>query len=204
MTYRSSLPVVMAVVLSLAGCNLVPERTPVTLYELPAHSLDLSRHTEQRIEATLRLATPRASGLLDGSRILVVPLPNQPRAYEGARWADGMPQLIRNRLLDAFQDDGRITRLVHDDSAVSADVELLSDLRTFHSEYIDGLPVATLRLDAKLIDTRSQRLVASQRFVQQQRVESEAIPNVVEAFGMAADRLARELVDWTAAQIDRR
>ncbi|MFQ3787333.1 ABC-type transport auxiliary lipoprotein family protein [Halomonas sp. A29] len=204
MRHRLPLPAVMAIVLSLAGCNLVPERTPVTLYELPAHSLEPSRHAEQRIEATLRLATPRASGLLDSSRILVVPLPNQPRVYEGARWADDMPQIMRNRLLDAFQDDGRITHLVHDDASVSTDLELLSDLRTFHSEYVDGLPVATLRLDVRLIGTRSQRVLASRRFVQQQQVASEAIPAVVDAFGAAADRLARELVDWTATQMDQR
>lgn len=204
MRHRLPLPAVMAILLSLVGCGLVPERTPIVLYELPARSLDPAPQTDERIEATLRLATPRATGLLDGSRILVVPLPNQPRAYEGSRWADGMPQLIHNRLLDAFQDDGRIMHLVHDDSAVSADTELLSDLRTFHSEYQDDLPVATLRLDVRLIDTRSQRILASRRFVQQQRAESEAIPDVVDAFGMAADRLARGLVDWTAAQIDRR
>lgn len=203
MRHRLPLPAVVAILLSLAGCNLVPERTPVVLYELPARSLEPAPQADERIEATLRLATPRASGLLDGSRILVVPLPNQPRAYKGVRWADGMPQLIRNRLLDAFQDDARIMHLVHDDSAGSADMELLSDLRTFHSEYHDGLPVATLRLDVRLIGTRSQRILASQRFAQQQRAASEAIPDVVEAFATASDRLARELVDWTAAQMER-
>ncbi|MGR2737068.1 ABC-type transport auxiliary lipoprotein family protein [Billgrantia sp. Q4P2] len=204
MTYRLSLPAVVAISLSLASCSLVPERTPVALYELPARSLEPAPQADERIETTLRLATPRASGLLDGSRILVVPLPHQPQVYEGVRWADSMPQLMRNRLLDAFQDDGRITHLVHDDTSMSADLELLSDLRTFHSEYRDGLPVATLRLDVRLIDTRSQRVLVSQRFVQQQRVESEAIPEVVDAFGTAADRLARELVDWTVAQIGQR
>ncbi|QOR38799.1 hypothetical protein HNO52_09985 [Billgrantia diversa] len=204
MRHRLPLTAVVVIVLSLVGCSLVPERTPVVLYELPARSLDPAPRPGERIEATLRLATPRASGLLDGSRILVVPLPNQPRAYEGVRWADGMPQLVRNRLFDAFQDDGRIAHLVHDDSAVSADMELLSDLRSFHSEYQDGLPVATLRLDVRLIDTRSQRVLANQRFVQRQRAESEAIPDVIDAFGTAADRLARELVDWTTAQMKQR
>ncbi|MCE8015205.1 hypothetical protein HOP62_03830 [Halomonas sp. MCCC 1A17488] len=199
---RLSQSALVAIGLLLAGCNLVPEQTRIALYELPSHRLEPAPGEATR--ATLRLETPHTSGLLDGSRILVVPQPHQPRAYEGARWADDMPQLIRNHLLDAFQDDGRIVHLVPDDSAVSADLALLSDLRVFHAEYRDGLPEATLRLDARLVDTRSQRLVASRRFEQRQRAESEAIPSVVEAFGRVADRLAREMVDWTVEQMERR
>lgn len=194
----------LAMAFALPGCNLITERTPITLYELPGQALEPAPEQSLQSRATLRLVMPHASGLLDGSRILVVPQPNQPRAYEGARWADDMPHLVRNRLLDAFQDDGRITHLVHEESTVSADLELLSDLRSFHSEYRNGLPEATLRLDARLVDTRSQRLVATQRFVQRQQAKTEAIPDVVDAFGMAADRLAREMVDWTAAQMARR
>ncbi|WP_218938113.1 ABC-type transport auxiliary lipoprotein family protein [Billgrantia lactosivorans] len=204
MRCRPLLPAVVVLLLALAGCTLVPERTPPALYELPAYPLDAAPGDGAPSDITLRLATPDASGLLDGARMLVVPLPNQPRAYEGARWADDMPRLIRDRLLDAFQEDGRITHLVHDGSAVAADIELLSDLRTFHSEYRDGLPEAALRLDVRLVDARSQRLLASQRFVQRQRTESEAIPAVVDAFGLAADRLAREVVDWTTTQLERR
>ena len=204
MTQRALPLLAIVIAFALPGCNLVPERTPVTLYELPAQALDPAAHGSSWNGTALRLATPDASGLLDGARILVVPMPNQPQVYAGVRWADTMPQLIRNRLLDAFQDDGRIPSLVHADSNVSADVELLSDLRSFHSRYRNGLPEATLRLDVRLIDTRSQRLLASRRFTQNQPVGSESIDAVVDAFGMAADRLARELVDWTVNRLEDR
>lgn len=195
-----ALAVMMIIASVLAGCNLVPERTPITLFELPAERLASAPETSMLPDTTLRLAVPRASGFLDGSRIIVMPQANQLQAYENVRWADNLPQLLRDRLLDAFQDNGRLSR-VHSERTIAADVELQSDLRAFHSEYHDGLPEATLRLDVRLVDSRSLQLIASQRFIQKRQAASEAIPDVVVAFGAAVDELAHELVEWTAIQI---
>lgn len=189
----------------LSACTLMPGSEPVRLYDLPTQPLE-SAHQAQApaAGATLRLATPSAGGLLDGSRIVVVPTPNQPQVYQGARWANATPVLIRDRLLDAFHEDGRITRLIHADTPLSADLELTSDLRTFQSEYRDGRPEGVIRLDARLIDSHSRQLHSSRRFTQRQAAESEDLAAVVDALGLAADRLAQELVDWTVEQIAER
>ncbi|WP_231489589.1 hypothetical protein [Billgrantia saliphila] len=47
-------------------------------------------------------------------------------------------------------------------------------------------------------------MLASHRFVQQQRASSEAIVDVIDALGLATDRLSRELVDWTVSTLDKR
>src|SRR5690554_869242 len=85
MKFRLSLvtPLFIATLLALGGCSLLGERTPVTLYDLPAEPLTPS--SGSAIDLTLRLATPGASGLLVSPRILVVPQPNQPQVYSGVR-----------------------------------------------------------------------------------------------------------------------
>jgi cholesterol transport system auxiliary component len=187
----------------LPACTLLPSSDPNRLYDLPAQPGESAQRGETASDGpTLRLATPAAGGLLNGTRIVVVPTPNQPQVYQGARWADAAPVLIRNRLIDAFQEDGRITRLIHADTPLSADLELTSDLRAFQSEYRNGRPEAVIRLDARLIDTRSRELLASRRFTQQQTADGTDITAVVEAFGLAVDRVAQELVDWSVAQMD--
>ena len=185
----------IATLLALGGCSLLGERTPVTLYDLPAEPLTPSSGTAT--DLTLRLATPGASGLLVSPRILVVPQPNQPQVYSGVRWVNNMPQLLRDRIADAFLEDGRLPRLIHAESMVSAEVELISNLRAFHSEYVNGTPEAVIILDARLVDARSQHLIDGRRFTHRHPAGSEAIPDVVEAFGVASDNLMRELVDWT-------
>ncbi|AMD00201.1 ABC-type transport auxiliary lipoprotein family protein [Halomonas chromatireducens] len=189
----------------LSACTLMPAGDPVRLYDLPANPLENRRQAEAPADGvTLRLATPNAGGLLDGSRIVVVPTPNQPQVYQGARWADATPVLMRNRLIDAFQEDGRITRLIHADTPLSADLELTSDLRAFQSEYHGGHPEAVIRLDARLIDSRSRQLLGSQRFTHRQAAAGTDLAAVVDAFGQAADQLAQELVDWTTGQVAER
>ncbi len=203
--FRLPLLGLLFLVFGAAGCTLVPQRPPVALYTLPEGTVHQA-HPDASLLATrtLRIETPQASGLLDSARIVVVPSPHQPQVYEGARWADDMPRLLRDRMLDAFQADGRLSRLVHDGSALAADLELASDLRAFQSEYHDApTPQAVIRLDARLIDARSQQLLASRRFVQRQRAQSEALPDVVTAFGAGADQLTLELVAWVVQEVER-
>ena len=59
-------------------------------------------------------------------------------SYKGARWSDPVPLLVRNRLLDGFQRDGRVQRLSADDSNLQADYELSGELQAFQSEYQPG------------------------------------------------------------------
>ena len=57
-----------------------------------------------------------------------------------------------------------------------------------------------LRLQARLVDSRSQRIIASQRFEVRQAVDSQQVPAVVNAFGQANDRLAAQVLQWTLVQ----
>jgi cholesterol transport system auxiliary component len=159
--------------------------------ELPAQT--------QHVDWSLRVGSPVSNQLLDGTRIVVMPEPGRINTYQGVRWSERTPQLLRGRLLDAFQDDGRIQALSNEDQRLQADLELVSDLRSFHSEYRDGIPHALIRLEVSLVDARSQQIIASRRFSVSQAAGDTSIAAVVAAFGQAADQVARELVDWTLA-----
>ena len=83
------------------------------------------------------------------------------------------------------------------------DVALVSDLRAFHSEYANGVPEVVIRLDATLVDERTQALLAERRFEFREPSTGTVLESVVEAFGRAADRLAADLADWSAEALTR-
>ncbi|HBZ92375.1 MAG TPA: hypothetical protein DEO91_01365 [Pseudomonas sp.] len=181
----------------LSACSLLPQSEPLDIYLLPGSALP---DQTQRVDWSLRVNSPVSSQLLDGTRIVVLPEPGLVNTYQGVRWSERTPQLLRSRLLDAFQDDGRIQALSNEDQRLQADLELVSDLRSFHSEYRDGVPHALIRLEVSLVDTRSQQIIASRRFSASQAASDTSMTAVVAAFGQAGDRLAGELVNWTLAE----
>ncbi|MDO4796192.1 MAG: ABC-type transport auxiliary lipoprotein family protein [Brachymonas sp.] len=189
----------------ITACSILPAATPVDTYVLPsAQPLPATATSPAANSPALRIARPVANGVLAGKRIVVMPQADRLQVYQGAVWNEAPPQLLRNRLLDAFMADGRLPT-VDTDEGPSAQVDYLlaSQLRDFHSVYENGsaLPTAIIRLDAQLIHTGSNRIVASRSFVVKQPTAIKEVPAVVQALGQAADQMAKEVVDWAAARV---
>ncbi|WP_236236245.1 ABC-type transport auxiliary lipoprotein family protein [Pseudomonas faucium] len=189
----------LAASLSLAAaCSILPQPAPVDMYRLPVNQA--SRNAAP-LDWSLRLNKPLASEALAGPRIAVVPEGDVISNYKGARWSDPVPLLVRNRLLDGFQRDGRVQRLSADDSNLQADYELVGELQAFQSEYRSGGAVeVVVRYDARLVQGRSQRILASRRFEVHQPLADRQVAAVVAGFGAASDKLAGQVIDWTVAQ----
>ncbi|MCP8632551.1 ABC-type transport auxiliary lipoprotein family protein [Pseudomonas mosselii] len=188
-----------AATLSLvSACSILPQSEPVDIYRLPVNQ---SARAAAPLDWSLRLNKPLASEALAGPRIAVIPQGDVISSYKGARWSDPTPMLVRNRLLDGFQRDGRVQRLSADDSNLQADYELGGELQAFQSEYRPGGAVeVVIRYDARLVQGRSQRILASKRFEVRQALGEQQVSAVVAGFGAASDQLARQVIDWTVSQ----
>ena len=130
----------------------------------------------------------------------MVPDGNLISNYANSRWSDPAPVLLRNRLLDGFQRDGRVTLLSTDETNLQADYELGGQLQAFQSEYRGKTVEVVIRLDARLVRGRDQRIIASRRFEVRQPVSDAKVPAVVAAFGQAGDQLNKQVVDWVVQQ----
>lgn len=198
------LMIATAATMSLAACTVFPDPPAHQIFQLPA-PLEPQQSVPQTsaapIDTSLRVSTPLAVAPIDSSRILVKPDANAIRAYQGSRWSNRAPIILGNYLLEAFRRDGRVATVVSDASAVQTALTLTGDLTRFQAEYQDGKPVIHLELNLQLIDERSRRLVASKRFEASHPADGESIENVVEAFGKASNELARQVTNWTVAQI---
>ena len=182
---------------SLSACSILPKSQVLSIYRLPASSLP--NHAVSA-DWALRVNKPYSSQLLDSTRIAVLPPGDQISAYQGVRWSDRAPLLLRDRLIDAFLDDGRLKAVSSDDSRLQADLELDGDLRAFHSEYQNGQPVTRILFEARLVQSGTLRILASRRFNVSQTARDTSVPAVVNAFGEAGDQLAREVLEWTLSQ----
>ena len=192
--YHMIVPMALALV---SACSILPKPDPSDVYRL-ASAQPASQGTP--VSWSLRVTKPQTSEFLDSPRIAVVPDGNLISNYANSRWSDPAPVLLRNRLLDGFQRDGRVTLLSTDETNLQADYELGGQLQAFQSEYRGKTVEVVIRLDARLVRGRDQRIIASRRFEVRQPVSDTQVPAVVAAFGQAGDQLNKQVVDWVVSQ----
>jgi len=184
----------------ISSCSILPKSEPFDLYRLPSvqSSASASHVTPQRW--SLRLNKPQASEALNSPNIAVIPQGDVISSYKGSRWSDPAPVLLRNRLLDGFQRDGRVTLLSTDDSNFQADMEMGGSLQAFQTEYQGSSTSVVVRLDALLVRGYDQRILASKRFEVRQPLSDVQVPAVVAGFGQASDQLTAQVVNWAVEQ----
>ena len=192
--YQMIAPVALALV---SACSILPKPDPSDVYRLVS-----AQPTTQGapVSWSLRVSKPQTSEFLDSPRIAVVPHGNLISSYASSRWSDPTPVLLRNRFIDGFQRDGRVTLLSTDETNLQADYELGGQLQAFQSEYRGTAVQVVIRLDARLVRGSDQRIIASRRFEVRQPVGDTKVPAVVAGFGLAGDQLNKQVVEWVVAQ----
>jgi cholesterol transport system auxiliary component len=183
----------------ISSCSILPKPEPFEVYRLPsAQSASASHGAPQRW--SLRLSKFQSSEALNSPNIAVIPQGDVISHYKGSRWSDPAPVLVRNRLLEGFQHDGRVPLLSTDDSIFQTDLELGGSLQAFQTEYQGTNASAVVRLDALLVRSYDQRILASRRFEVRQPLSEVQVPAVVAGFGQASDQLTVQVVSWAVEQ----
>ncbi|KTC16487.1 ABC transporter [Pseudomonas marginalis ICMP 9505] len=192
--YQMLAPVALALI---SACSILPKPDPSDVYRLT--SAQTTAHGAP-VSWSLRVSKPQTSEFLDSPRIAVVPNGDLISSYAHSRWSDPAPVLLRNRFMDGFQRDGRVTLLSTDETNLQADYELGGQLQAFQSEYRANAVEVVIRLDARLVRGSDQRIIASRRFEVKQQASDTKVPAVVAAFGQAGDQLNRQVVEWVVQQ----
>ncbi len=188
-------------VVLLSACSVLPASKTLTVYQLPATTAQTPVAAVVSVQPAaswaLRVDTPYSSQLINSQRILVQPPGDAISVYQGARWSDAAPVMLRDHLVDAFRAQAPRLVVSNDSSRLLYDVALAGDLSQFQVVYGASGPVVHIQLDASLVQDYGKRTLATKRFYVQQAVHGTQVPEVVVAFGVAADALATQLIAWT-------
>lgn len=192
------LPCVAGLVLG-ACSSLTGKKEPFTVYA-PRYTAPAEAAKGASVPWQLSIDTPVASDALDTPRILVMPSPGALETYKGARWSDTAPMLLRAFLVQAFQDSGRISGVGASTSGLHGDYLLAIDLYDFETQYRDGSPYAVIRLNAKLTDSSSNRIVAAHTFEEDTPVAGSQAAAAASAFEQALAHMLPTIVDWALTE----
>jgi cholesterol transport system auxiliary component len=191
--------IVIAAALAASACvSVLPEAGPppniyrMTLPDLPPADIEPA-------DWSIEISRPMAPQALSTDRIALSDGPGDVAYAAGARWEAVTPRIVQDLLLDTFDSSGRVRAAVRPEDGVRTEYELRVDIRRFEATYRNGMdepPTAIVRFDAKLIDTRTRRLVAAKGFRAGELSTSVRLGDIVVALNNAAARCAAEMADW--------
>ena len=183
--------------LALAGCSILgsEQRDPVTIF---APDVRVQARPEWPAAAwTLIIAKPTAARVIDSPRISVRPTPGELQVYRGVSWALPATDMLQDAVQRTLEDSGRIPAVASADAGILGDYKLVMDLRRFEADYAGSAqPSAVVEVNAKLVNNRGQRVVASRTFLQQKQATSVDVAQVATAFEEALEAATADIAGW--------
>ena len=176
-----------------SGCTVFPNPEPPRVMDLAA--VQTVPAAEQRIQASLRVDTPYASEPFNGSLILAKPTPQEFRAYEGTRWRDTAPVVVRDTLVNSLRQSGAYTNVI-DTNPAQAELTLVTELSAFHSETPESGPQVVIELHLQMVHNRSRASLCTRTERVVEPASGTSVDQIVEAFGTAGSDLAARVIEW--------
>lgn len=164
--------------LLLAGCGGGP--TPTT-FDLSAPR-DFGRVGGGG--GTLSVAEPTTVQTLDSDEIIVKDSAGALSLAGGAKWADRVPKLVQARLIQTFENAGRLASVSRPGERINADAQLITDIRSFNIDTASG--AAVVEISAKVVGDSTGR-------IQRARLFTSRVPASAANGGQAAQALDRAL-----------
>lgn len=183
----------LAAALMVAACG----SRPVPTYNLSAPTGFSARGGGS---GQLVVPTPTALAALNTDKIVVLPGDGQVAYLGDAQWSDSLPALVQARTIQAFENASLLRRVARPGDAVTADYLLNIDIRTFGLKITPEGPQAVVELAAKLINSRSGRIMSAQIFRAAVPAASADGAVATAALDQASDQVLVEMVRWAAGR----
>ena len=177
----------------LAGCSSVPPDT----FEL-ASPTNVAVRSGSR--AQLLIPEPTAIKTLDSDKIVVKTSPYAIEYLGQSQWSDRLPRMVQLRLLQAFENTGRIGAVGVPGQGLAIDYQLIMEIRRFE---IDTAGAATARIDisVKALNDRNGTVRQTKIFSASSPVSGAGNDAYVAALNRAFDQISGEIVTWTLGMI---
>lgn len=191
----------------LPGCTalsgLTAASTPNELYVLtPKSTFDTDL---PNLRFQIAVEEPTATAAVDTDQIAVQPTPLRVQYLPGARWVDRAPLIVQALMIESFENSNRVPSVGSSAIGLRADFLIVTDIREFQANVPVDDPDAPLevnvRLNIKLIDAFSDRIIGSETFEEFASAATDGAVDVTTAFDQALGDTMRDAVEWSIREI---
>lgn len=183
-----ALPLALAGAALIAGCGGGP--VPTT-YDLSAPR----NFGRVGARAAMVVAEPTTVQTLDSDRVIVKDSAGALSFLGGAQWADRVPKLVQTRLVQTFENGGRLASVARPGERITPETQLVTDIRSFNIDAASG--AAVVEITAKLVGDRTGQVQRARMF--SARVPASAVDGgaAAQALDQALSQVLVAIVRWT-------
>ncbi|MDX6807045.1 ABC-type transport auxiliary lipoprotein family protein [Terrihabitans rhizophilus] len=186
---------VLGLALLVGGCAGFGKTAPSTTFDLSAPpSLSVERAARRGV---LAVEVPSAIQVLDSNRI-VVRTGSQVSYLPASQWTDTLPGLLQTRIVQAFENSGRMGSVTRSQDRVASDLTLLTEIRAFEVSASGTTGTALVEISARLVD-REGRVRSARVFQGQAPVTSITGAGATHGLNAALWQVLGDLVTWGSA-----
>ncbi|OGS90968.1 MAG: hypothetical protein A2Z95_06360 [Gallionellales bacterium GWA2_60_18] len=162
---------------------------------VPAHPVAVAKH-----DVVLTVSMPRARAGFDTTRMIWVSQAHELDAYARNRWADTPARMLAPLIVQTLERSGAFQAVVSSPSGVAARLRLDTELIRLQQDFTVKPSEVRFTLGAQLIDTATQRVIATAEFDETERCESEDAYGGVRAANRALERLLARLAEFSSGK----
>ena len=129
-------------------------------------------------------------------RVVVRDVGNVLSYLPDAQLSDTLPRLVQTRLLQTFE-ASNFPNIGRPDDQLRVDVTLATELQAFEIDAANG-NLATVRINAKLVDERRGMIFASKSFSATQAAAIDPAAAAIGGLDGALKQVMAEILQWTA------
>ncbi|WP_300069834.1 ABC-type transport auxiliary lipoprotein family protein [uncultured Ruegeria sp.] len=201
--------VLTLMIATLGGCaglgTLQQAAKPNDLYLLTPKSTFSS--SLPKVQKQIVVQEPTATAAVNTDQIAVQPTPLQVQYLPRARWVDRAPLIVQALMVESYENSGKVAAVGRSTVGLRADYVIVPDLREFQgvvvSETEESKTVRVeVRMNIKIVDEFEDKIIASSSFQENVVSESDATPDLVNAFDVALGRTMRDAVEWSVRKIN--
>ena len=143
---------------------------------------------------------PTALKALDSEQVVIRLSGVEIQYLSKARWSDRLPKMVQAKLVEAFENTGRLGGVGKPGEGLAIDFQVVTDIRAFQVE-TNGATHASIEISAKLLNDRNGTVRSQKVFAASVPVSGSDNRSYVAALDTAFAQVTSEIVAWTLKQI---
>lgn len=143
---------------------------------------------------------PTALKALDSEQVVIRLSGVEIQYLSKTRWSDRLPKMVQAKLVEAFENTGRLGGVGKPGEGLAIDFQIVTDIRAFQVE-TNGATHASIEISAKLLNDRNGTVKSQKVFSATVPVSGSDNRSYVAALDTAFAQVTSEIVAWTLKQI---